>query len=87
MTLLPQRARGIATALSVALIVAAGPALGWGHRGHAVIDRTAVESLPADGPVFLRNYIGFIEDSATLPDDWRDDATPFSKMELSLIHI
>jgi hypothetical protein len=81
MTLLPRHARRIATAISVALIAAAGPALGWGHRGHAVIDRTAIESLPPDGPAFLRNYIGFIEDSATLPDDWRDDATPFSKME------
>ncbi|UPG89623.1 nuclease [Luteibacter aegosomaticola] len=76
-----QRARGLATAIAVALIVVAGPALGWGHRGHAVIDRTAVESLPSDGPVFLRNYLSLIEDSSTLPDDWRDDATPFSKME------
>ncbi|WP_246058674.1 nuclease [Luteibacter pinisoli] len=75
------RFRGVAAAVAVAVILAAGPALGWGHRGHAVIDRTAVESLPADGPVFLRSYLGLIEDSSTLPDDWRDEATPFSKME------
>ncbi|MGA7438997.1 MAG: nuclease [Luteibacter sp.] len=77
----PRRARGLAAAISLAIILAAGPALGWGHRGHSVIDRTAVESLPPDGPVFLRNYLGLIEDSSTLPDDWRDHATPFSKME------
>ncbi|QWT20033.1 hypothetical protein KPL74_20075 [Bacillus sp. NP157] len=81
MTTSLRRPRRIALALAVAIATMAGPALGWGHRGHAVIDRTAVESLPADGPVFLRNYLGFIEDSSTLPDDWRDDATPFSKME------
>jgi hypothetical protein len=77
----PRRARGLAAAISLVIILAAGPALGWGHRGHSVIDRTAVESLPPDGPVFLRNYLGLIEDSSTLPDDWRDHATPFSKME------
>ncbi|WP_232309465.1 nuclease [Luteibacter yeojuensis] len=83
MTTLSTRARGATTALAVAIgtLLATGPALGWGHRGHAVIDRTAIESLPPDGPVFLRNYLSLIEDSSTLPDDWRDDATPFSRME------
>lgn len=77
------RARTLACALTatLALGLVSGQAMAWGHRGHAVIDRTAIESLPADGPVFLKNYLSLIEDSSTLPDDWRDDATPFSKME------
>lgn len=80
---LTSRARHIACALTATIVLGmtASPAMAWGHRGHAVIDRTAIESLPADGPVFLKNYLGLIEDSSTLPDDWRDDATPFSKME------
>lgn len=70
-----------ALAATLAACLVAGPAFAWGHRAHAVIDRTAVESLPADGPVFFKNYLSLIEDSSTLPDDWRDETVPFSKME------
>ncbi len=54
---------------------------GWGHRAHAVIDRTAVDTLPEDGPTFLKKYVDYISDSATIPDTWRDASEPFSKIE------
>lgn len=62
-------------------LLAAGPALAWGHQAHAAIDRAAIEALPADGPVFLREQEDFIAASATIPDSWRHDSEPFAKIE------
>ncbi len=56
-------------------------AWGWGHRAHSVIDQAAVETLPADGPVFLKKYEDWIEASAIVPDTWRGQNTPFLKIE------
>jgi hypothetical protein len=56
-------------------------ALSWGVRAHAVIDRTAVDTLPADGPVFLKKYVDYIAGSASIPDTWRQASDPFSKIE------
>lgn len=56
-------------------------AFAWGSRAHSVIDRTAVDSLPDDGPVFLRKYVDYISQSAILPDTWRAPSEPFSKIE------
>ena len=53
----------------------------WGTRAHAVIDRTAVDTLPADGPVFLKKYVDYIAGSASIPDTWRQASEPFSKIE------
>lgn len=64
-----------------ALIFAPHAAFGWGSRAHSVIDRTALETLPADGPVFLRNYADYIAGSASIPDTWRNASEPFSKIE------
>jgi hypothetical protein len=66
--------------LAAALCIPA-PAFPWGTRAHAVIDRTAVDTLPADGPVFLKNYVDYIAGSASIPDTWRGSADPFSKIE------
>jgi hypothetical protein len=52
----------------------------WGVRGHAVIDRTAVDALPSDGPIFLKKYVDLIADSASVPDSWRSASEPFSKI-------
>lgn len=57
------------------------PALAWGHQAHVVIDRAAIETLPPDGPVFLRDYLDYITRSATLPDKWRSATEPFAKIE------
>jgi len=56
-------------------------AFAWGTRGHSVIDRTAIESLPDDGPIFLKDYVDYIAGSASIPDTWRNASEPFSKME------
>jgi hypothetical protein len=53
----------------------------WGKTGHAVIDRAAIEALPADGPVFLRKYEDYVVASATQPDAWRGDSENFSKID------
>jgi hypothetical protein len=56
-------------------------AYSWGTRAHAVIDRTAVDTLPEDGPVFLKKYVNYIAGSASIPDTWRQASEPFSKIE------
>jgi hypothetical protein len=53
----------------------------WGGTAHTVIDRAAIEAIPADGPVFLRKYEDYIGQSASLPDSWRGNAENFSKIE------
>jgi hypothetical protein len=53
----------------------------WGARAHAVIDHTAVDTLPDDGPVFLKKYADYIAGSASIPDTWRQASEPFSKIE------
>jgi hypothetical protein len=53
----------------------------WGTRAHAVIDHTAVDTLPDDGPVFLKKYVDYIAGSASIPDTWRQASEPFSKIE------
>jgi hypothetical protein len=57
------------------------PTYAWGGRAHFVIDHTAIDTLPADGPVFLKKYVEYIANSASIPDSWRDAADPFSKIE------
>jgi hypothetical protein len=56
-------------------------AFAWGGRGHAVIDRTAVDAIPADGPLFLKKYVDYIAASASVPDWWRAASEPFSKID------
>lgn len=53
----------------------------WGARAHSVIDHTAVDTLPDDGPVFLKKYADYIAGSASIPDTWRGASEPFSKIE------
>jgi len=69
-----------AIALHLALVASAAPAAAWGARAHSAINRVALASLPADGPVFLQAHAGFIGDLASLPDLWRQPADPFAKM-------
>lgn len=56
------------------------PAWAWGGQAHAVIDRAAIDSLPKDGPTFLRRYADYIAASAVAPDTWRSATQPFSKI-------
>jgi len=71
---------------SLAILITAAlcipePAFSWGTRAHAVIDHTAIDTLPDDGPVFLRKYADYIAGSASIPDTWRQASEPFSKIE------
>lgn len=69
--------------LGLSLVLAATPsaAFAWGGRGHAVIDQAALATLPADGPLFLRDHAEFIAEEAGAPDTWRGSSEPFSKID------
>lgn len=66
--------------LAMLLCAVPASALAWGQRGHSVIDRSALQALPADGPVFLRRYGDYIAEESTAPDNWRGSSEPFSKI-------
>jgi hypothetical protein len=69
------------SALLIAMVCLPQVAYPWGARAHAVIDRTAVDLLPEDGPIFLKKYVDYIAGSASIPDSWRGASEPFSKIE------
>jgi hypothetical protein len=75
-----KRTSWLATLLASVLSISE-PAFPWGTRAHAVIDHTAVDTLPGDGPVFLKKYADYIAGSASIPDTWREASEPFSKIE------
>jgi hypothetical protein len=62
--------------LASAVLVASG----WGPRGHQSANRAAVRALPADGPIFLKQYEDWIAHTGPLPDSWRGAAEPYSKI-------
>ncbi len=53
---------------------------GWGPRGHQNANRAAVRALPADGPVFLKEYEDWIASTGPVPDSWRGSGEPYSKI-------
>lgn len=67
--------------LAAALSLSPTIAHAWGGTAHAVIDRAAIDAIPDDGPIFLRRHADYIVASAALPDTWRGDSEPFSKIE------
>lgn len=73
--------RTLASLLVVASSLSSVPASAWGPVAHAAIDRAAIETLPDDGPVFLKAYADYVAASAILPDTWRAPSEPFSKIE------
>lgn len=56
------------------------PLHGWGVRAHTWINRVAVRTLPADGPVFLKAHEDWIAYLSVIPDAWRRPSEPFLKM-------
>ncbi len=76
-----RRLKIAALAVQLALIAAASPAAAWGGRAHTAINRAALATLPADGPLFLQAHAEFIGGLASLPDLWRQPADPFAKMD------
>src|SRR5271154_6349952 len=59
-----------------ALLVAGG----WGPRGHQTSNRAAVDGIPSDGPVFIKNYREWIAQTGPVPDSWRGISEPYSKI-------
>jgi hypothetical protein len=53
---------------------------GWGVRGHQSANRAAVQGLPADGPVFLKEHEDWIAKTGPVPDSWRGASEPYSKI-------
>lgn len=52
----------------------------WGPRGHQNANRAAMKSIPADGPVFLKDYEDWIAHIGPVPDSWRGVSEPYSKI-------
>jgi hypothetical protein len=64
----------------IGIFVAALITGGWGGRGHQAANRAAVRALPADGPAFLKEYEDWIAKTGPLPDSWRGNTEPYSKL-------
>src|SRR5262249_25477461 len=60
-----------------AIVVVTGA---WGPRGHQSANRAAVRAIPGDGPVFLKEYEDWIAKTGPVPDSWRGNGEPFSKI-------
>ena len=65
---------------AVLLCGIAGLTGAWGPRGHQNANRAAVRALPADVPVFLREYEDWIAKTGPLPDSWRLVSEPYSRI-------
>lgn len=65
---------------ALAIIIGAVPAHAWGARGHQSANRAAVKSIPEDGPVFLKEYEDWIAKTGPVPDSWRGNTEPYSKI-------
>ena len=67
-----------AAALALLPLLSLPPAFGWGADGHRMINRLAIESLPADAPAFLRapEAVNEVEYLGPEPDRWRSPAEP-----------
>jgi hypothetical protein len=53
---------------------------GWGPRGHESANAAAVQGIPPDGPVFLKQYADWIAKTGPVPDSWRGNTEPYSKI-------
>jgi len=65
-------ARRLLALLAVAAVLGQPPAFGWGDSGHMLINRVAVQKLPATMPAFLRQAVDRIQYLGPEPDRWRE---------------
>src|SRR5260370_35939556 len=52
----------------------------WGFRGHTVANLAAVESIPVDGPIFLKVQKAYIGHLGPVPDTWRSPTDPYLRI-------
>jgi hypothetical protein len=76
------------SAALLVLLFATQPAWGWGRDGHKLVNRLAVQFLPADVPAFLRNghAVDVIEYLGPEPDRWHNNAEKQLKEDESPDH-
>lgn len=58
----------------------------WGVRGHTVANLAAVQGIPQDGPVFLKNQIAYIGHLGPIPDTWRSHTEPYLRISEDANH-
>ena len=58
----------------------------WGIRGHTLVNLAAVESIPLNGPVFLKAQKAYIGHLGTIPDTWRSFTEPFLRISEDANH-
>jgi hypothetical protein len=58
----------------------------WGIRGHTLVNLAAVESIPQDGPVFLKAQKAYIGHLGPIPDSWRSITEPFLRISEDANH-
>lgn len=61
-------------------ILASTDGLAWGVRAHTWINRVAVQTIPDDGPTFLKAHEEWIGYLSVVPDSWRRPSEPFVKI-------
>ncbi len=81
-----QRVTAKAVALLCAQLLAVQNLGAWGIRGHTLVNLAAVESIPADGPIFLKAQKAYIGHLGTIPDTWRSVAEPFLRISEDANH-
>lgn len=74
--------------LMLLLLLLTSPCFGWGRDGHRIINRLAIEMLPASVPEFLRSpaAIEEIEYLGPEPDRWHSPSEPELSAEQSPDH-
>jgi len=75
-------------AFALLSLLAVPPSFGWGDVGHRMINRLAMEGLPADMPPFLKtpDAITEVEYLGPEPDRWRSPAEPELNAAQALDH-
>jgi hypothetical protein len=72
--------------MALAGALAAGHLNAWGLRGHTLANLAAVEAIPADGPVFLKEHKAYIGHLGTIPDTWRSQTEPWLRISEDANH-
>jgi hypothetical protein len=64
----------------IPILVVAVVTGGWGVRGHRSANLAAMRGIPEDGPSFLKEQEDWISKTGPVPDSWRGNGEPYSKI-------